>query len=145
MRDSLDTAISKLSAQARIDRDEAIRLGSQQISKDSAEHLGSKAEIISQTLNSIQREMGKKIEDLDKELRDLREYNKSQFDNVGIAVGALARSTGTLSDVLQVHSDGANGVNGWQKTCCALPGSSKVRIMSNKARSLVAVDLTTPS
>jgi len=44
--------------------------------------------------------MDKKIEDLDKELREFRENNKSQFDNVVIAVGNLARTTGNLNQVL---------------------------------------------
>jgi len=100
VRDSLDAAITRLTEQARTDRDEAIRLGSQQVSKDSAEHLGSKAESINQTLTSIKNAMDKKIEDLDKELREFRENNKSQFDNVVIAVGNLARTTGNLNQVL---------------------------------------------
>jgi DNA recombination protein RmuC len=100
VRDSLDTAIARLTEQARTDRDEAIKLGSQQVSKDSAEHLGSRADTINQTLTSIKNAMDKKIEDLDKELREFRENNKSQFDNVEIAVGALARTTGNLNQVL---------------------------------------------
>ena len=100
VRDSLDAAITRLTEQARSDRDEAIRLGSQQVSKDSAEQLGSRAETINQTLTSIKSAMDKKIEDLDKELREFRENNKSQFDNVEIAVGNLARTTGNLNQVL---------------------------------------------
>ena len=100
VRDSLDVAITRLTEQARSDRDEAIRLGSQQVSKDSAEHLGSKTESINQTLTSIKLAMDRKIEDLDKELREFRENNKSRFDNVEIAVGDLARTTGTLNQVL---------------------------------------------
>jgi DNA recombination protein RmuC len=100
VRDSLDMAITRLTDQARTDRDEAIKLGSQQASKDSAEHLGSRADTINQTLTSIKNAMDKKIEDLDKELREFRENNKSQFDSVEIAVGALARTTGNLNQVL---------------------------------------------
>jgi len=100
VRDSLDTAITRLTEQARNDRDEAIKLGSQQVSKDSAEQLGSRADTINQTLTSIKNAMDKKIEDLDKELREFRENNKSQFDSVEIAVGALARTTGNLNQVL---------------------------------------------
>jgi DNA recombination protein RmuC len=100
VRDSLDAAITRLTEQARSDRDEAIRLGSQQVSKDSAEQLGSRADTINQTLISIKSAMDKKIEDLDKELREFRENNKSQFDNVEIAVGNLARTTGNLNQVL---------------------------------------------
>lgn len=100
VRDSLDAAITRLTEQARTDRDEAIKLGSQQVSKDSAEQLGSKAEIISQTLNSIQNEMGKKMAEIDKELQELRENNRSQFDNVGKAVETLAKRTENLNEVL---------------------------------------------
>ena len=100
VRDSLDTAITRLTEQARTDRDEAIKLGSQQVSKDSAEQLGSRADTINQTLTSIKNAMDKKIEDLDKELREFRENNKSQFDSVEVAVGALARTTGNLNQVL---------------------------------------------
>ncbi len=100
VRDSLDTAITRLTEQARTDRDEAIKLGSQQVSKDGAEQLGSKAEIISQTLTSIQNEMGKKMAEIDKELQNLRENNKSQFDNVGKAVETLAKRTENLNEVL---------------------------------------------
>ena len=100
VRDSLDTAITRLTEQARTDRNEAIKLGSQQVSKDGAEQLGSKAEIISQTLTSIQNEMGKKMAEIDKELQNLRENNKSQFDNVGKAVETLAKRTENLNEVL---------------------------------------------
>ncbi len=100
VRDSLDTAITRLTEQARTDRDEAIKLGSEQVSKNSAEQLGSKAEIISQTLTSVKNEMSEKLAEIDKELQELRENNKSKFDNVEIAVGDLARTTGNLNQVL---------------------------------------------
>ena len=111
VRDSLDAAIARLSEQARTDRDEAIRLGSQQVSKDSAEQLGSKAESINQTLTSIKNAMDRKIEDLDKELREFRENNKSQFDNVEIAVGNLARTTGNLNQDMLRAAGLLEGIN----------------------------------
>jgi DNA recombination protein RmuC len=92
--------MKSLRDQARADREEAIKLSSQQVAKDSSEQLGQKADSISQTLNTIKDAMEKKIEELDKELRDLRENNRSQFDNVGKAVDTLSRRTENLNEVL---------------------------------------------
>jgi DNA recombination protein RmuC len=100
VRDSLDAALNRLGEQARIDREEAIKLSSQQVAKDSREQLGQKADSISQTLTTIKDAMEKKIGELDKELRDLRENNRSQFDNVGKAVDTLSRRTENLNEVL---------------------------------------------
>ena len=100
VRDSLDAALVRLGEQARVDREEAIKLSSQQVAKDSSEQLGKKADSISQTLTTIKDAMEKKIGELDKELRDLRENNRSQFDNVGKAVDTLSRRTENLNEVL---------------------------------------------
>jgi len=100
VRDSLDAALVRLGEQARVDREEAIKLSSQQVAKDSSEQLGQKADSISQTLTTIKEAMEKKIGELDKELRDLRENNRSQFDNVGKAVDTLSRRTENLNEVL---------------------------------------------
>jgi DNA recombination protein RmuC len=100
VRDSLDAALVRLGEQARVDREEAIKLSSQQVAKDSSEQLGQKADSISQTLTTIKDAMEKKIGELDKELRDLRENNRSQFDNVGKAVDTLSRRTENLNEVL---------------------------------------------
>ena len=100
VHESLDVAMKSLRDQARADREEAIKLSSQQVAKDSSEQLGQKADSISQTLNTIKDAMEKKIEELDKELRDLRENNRSQFDNVGRAVETLSRRTENLNEVL---------------------------------------------
>jgi hypothetical protein len=53
VRDSLDAALVRLGEQARVDREEAIKLSSQQVAKDSSEQLGQKADSISQTLTTI--------------------------------------------------------------------------------------------
>ena len=100
VRESLDVALKSLGEQARADREEAIKLSSQQLAKDSSEQLGQKADSISQTLTTIKDAMEKKIGELDKELRDLRENNRSQFDNVGKAVDTLSRRTENLNEVL---------------------------------------------
>lgn len=100
VRESLDVALQRLNEQARADREEAIKLSSQQVAKDSGEQLGQKADSISQTLNSIKDAMEKKIAELDKELRELRATNLSQFDNVGKAVETLSRRTENLNEVL---------------------------------------------
>ena len=100
VRESLDFAMKSLGEQARADREEAIKLGSQQVAKDSSEQLGQKADSISQTLTTIKDAMEKKIGELDKELRELRENNRSQFDNVGKAVDTLSRRTENLNEVL---------------------------------------------
>jgi DNA recombination protein RmuC len=100
VRDSLDAALQRLGEQSRIDREEAIKLSSQQVAKDSGEQLGKKADSISQTLTTIKDAMEKKIGELDQELRDLRENNRSQFDNVGKAVETLSRRTENLNEVL---------------------------------------------
>jgi ABC-type transporter Mla subunit MlaD len=71
VRESLDVALKSLGEQARADREEAIKLSSQQLAKDSSEQLGQKADSISQTLTTIKDAMEKKIGELDKELRDL--------------------------------------------------------------------------
>ncbi|MBU3703628.1 MAG: DNA recombination protein RmuC [Ilumatobacteraceae bacterium] len=97
---SLATALHQLSEQSRRDREESIKIAAESIAKSGGEQLGSRAELIDNTLRNLTGEMNQRIDALSKELQVLQQVNTSQYDNVGKAVEALARRTDNLSEIL---------------------------------------------
>lgn len=97
---SLATALHQLSEQSRRDREESIKIAAENIAKSGGEQLGSRAELIDNTLRNLTGEMNQRIDALSKELQVLQQVNTSQYDNVGKAVEALARRTDNLSEIL---------------------------------------------
>ena len=66
----------------------------EKIAATGGEQLGSRAELIDNTLRTLTGEVNQRIEALSKELEQLQRINTSQYDNVGKAVEALARRHG---------------------------------------------------
>ena len=97
---SLATAMQQLTEQSRRDREESIKIAAENIAKSGGEQLGSRAELIDNTLRNLTGEMNQRIDALSKELQLLQQVNTSQYDNVGKAVEALARRTDNLSEIL---------------------------------------------
>jgi DNA recombination protein RmuC len=97
---SLAMAMSQLTEQSRRDREESIKIAAENIAKSGGEQLGSRAELIDNTLRNLTGEMNQRIDALSKELQVLQQVNTSQYDNVGKAVEALARRTDNLSEIL---------------------------------------------
>ena len=97
---SLAAALQQLNEQSRRDREESIKIAAENIAKSGGEQLGSRAELIDNTLRNLTGEMNQRIDALSKELQVLQQVNTSQYDNVGKAVEALARRTDNLSEIL---------------------------------------------
>ncbi len=97
---SLAAALHQLTEQSRRDREESIKIAAENIAKSGGEQLGSRAELIDNTLRNLTGEMNQRIDALSKELQLLQQVNTSQYDNVGKAVEALARRTDNLSEIL---------------------------------------------
>ncbi|MEY2968542.1 MAG: hypothetical protein RIQ64_1169 [Actinomycetota bacterium] len=97
---SVAGAMHQLSERARLDREESIKIAAENIAKSGGEQLGSRAELIDNTLRNLTGEMNQRIDALSKELQTLQQTNTSQYDNVGKAVEALARRTDNLSEIL---------------------------------------------
>ena len=97
---SVAGAMHQLSERARLDREESIKIAAENIAKSGGEQLGSRAELIDNTLRNLTGEMNQRIDALSKELQQLQQTNTSQYDNVGKAVEALARRTDNLSEIL---------------------------------------------
>ena len=97
---SVAGAMHQLSERARLDREESIKIAAENIAKSGGEQLGSRAELIDNTLRNLTGEMNQRIDALSKELQLLQQTNSSQYDNVGKAVEALARRTDNLSEIL---------------------------------------------
>ncbi len=97
---SLAAALQQLNEQSRRDREESIKIAAENIAKSGGEQLGSRAELIDNTLRNLTGEMNQRIDALSKELQLLQQVNASQYDNVGKAVEALARRTDNLSEIL---------------------------------------------
>ncbi len=97
---SLAAALQQLNDQSRRDREESIKIAAENIAKSGGEQLGSRAELIDNTLRNLTGEMNQRIDALSKELQVLQQVNTSQYDNVGKAVEALARRTDNLSEIL---------------------------------------------
>ena len=97
---SLAFALQQQNERARQDRDESIKMAAEKIAATGGEQLGSRAELIDNTLRTLTGEVNQRIEALSKELEQLQRINTSQYDNVGKAVEALARRTDNLSEIL---------------------------------------------
>lgn len=97
---SLAAALQQLTEQSRRDREESIKIAAENIAKSGGEQLGSRAELIDNTLRNLTGEMNQRIDALSKELQILQQVNTSQYDSVGKAVEALARRTDNLSEIL---------------------------------------------
>lgn len=97
---SLSDALDKITAQARHDREESIRIAADNIAKSGGEQLGTRAQVIDNTLKNVADQMSKRLDDLSVELNRLRETNNTQYTNVEKAVEALSQRTDNLNEVL---------------------------------------------
>lgn len=99
-QESLNSALKTISEQARQDREESIRIATDNIAKSGGEQLGTRAQLIDNTLKSVADQMTKRLDDLSTELNRLRETNNTQYTNVEKAVEALSQRTDNLNEVL---------------------------------------------
>lgn len=99
-QESLNQALKTISEQARQDREESIRIATDNIAKSGGEQLGTRAQLIDNTLKSVADQMTKRLDDLSTELNRLRETNNTQYTNVEKAVEALSQRTDNLNEVL---------------------------------------------
>ena len=97
---SLNDALTKITEQARHDREESIRIAADNIAKSGGEQLGTRAQVIDTTLKNVADQMSKRLDDLSIELNRLRETNNTQYTNVEKAVEALNQRTENLNEVL---------------------------------------------
>ena len=100
VNEALTDALATMSAQARRDREESIRLASETIAKSGVEQLGTKAQVIDTALHGIANQMSQRLEALSTELNAVREKNNIQYDSVGKAVEALSKRTDNLNEIL---------------------------------------------
>ena len=99
-QESLNQALKTINEQARQDREESIRIATDNIAKSGGEQLGTRAQLIDNTLKSVADQMTKRLDDLSTELNRLRETNNTQYTNVEKAVEALSQRTDNLNEVL---------------------------------------------
>jgi DNA recombination protein RmuC len=97
---TVNQAMSQLSERARADREESIKIAAESIAKSGGEQLGSRAEVIDNTLSNLATQMGQRLDALNNELHQLRQINNTQYDSVGKAVEALAKRTDNLNEIL---------------------------------------------
>ena len=97
---SLAGAMQQLSERARLDREESIKMAAEKIAVSGGEQLGARAEVIDTTLKTLVGQVGQRLDALSTELQQLRQFNNTQYDNVGKAVEALAKRTDNLSEIL---------------------------------------------
>jgi DNA recombination protein RmuC len=97
---ALNDAVARLSAQAEQDRQEAIRLATESVTKQSNDLLGAKAQVIDATLKGVTNDVTKRLSEINTELQNLREASSKQYGSVEEAVSALAKRTDNLKDIL---------------------------------------------
>lgn len=98
--DALAKAIDDLSERARKDREESIQLVSDLVTKMGSEQLGTRAELINNTMTNVKNEMADQLRSLDIAITALRENNAKQYGNMERAVAALSQRTESLNEVL---------------------------------------------
>jgi DNA recombination protein RmuC len=104
---ALDAAMQRLDVQARSDREESIRIATEQITRASGDELGKRADVIDATVKGVQQAIAERMAAIDTEVRNLRELNAQRFGQVDTAVTELARRTSDLNRVLS--NAGARG------------------------------------
>ena len=97
---ALNDAVARLSVQAEQDRQEAIRLATESVTKQSNDLLGAKAQVIDATLKGVTNDVTKRLSEINTELQNLREASSKQYGSVEEAVSALAKRTDNLKDIL---------------------------------------------
>ncbi|MGA1313075.1 MAG: DNA recombination protein RmuC, partial [Ilumatobacteraceae bacterium] len=97
---ALNDAVARLSVQAEQDRQEAIRLATESVTKQSNDRLGAKAQVIDATLKGVTNDVTKRLSEINTELQNLREASSKQYGSVEEAVSALAKRTDNLKDIL---------------------------------------------
>jgi len=100
VNETLTNAMQVLGNQARHDRDEAIKLATEKITAVGSEQLGTRAQVIDESLKGITNQMNERITALTQELNRLRDINNSQYEGIEKAVASLARGTDNLKEIL---------------------------------------------
>lgn len=97
---AINEAMARLSIQSEQDRNEAIRIATETVTKSSRELLDTKAQVIDATLKGVSADVTKRLSELNSELQNLREASTRQYGSVEEAVSALAKRTDNLKDIL---------------------------------------------
>ena len=97
---ALADALNALDQRAQRDRQDSINLASDRVAQASGEQLGRRAEQIDASLKTVQDNIGVRMQQMDDEIKRLREMNVERFGNVNEAVAALAQQTSNLNNVL---------------------------------------------
>lgn len=98
--DALTRALDDLSERARRDREESIQMVSELVTRMGSEQLGTRAELINNTMANVKNEMAEQLRSLDLAITALRENNAQQYGNMERAVKALSQRTESLNEVL---------------------------------------------
>jgi len=97
---ALADALETLDQRSQRDRQDSINLASDRVAQASGEQLGRRAEQIEASLRGVQESIGLRIQQMDDEIKRLREQNAEKFGSVDKAVSDLLKSTGDLNNVL---------------------------------------------
>ena len=100
VNETLTNAMQVLGNQARNDRDEAIKLATEKITAAGSEQLGTRAQVIDESLKGITNQMNERINALTQELNRLREINSTQNEGIEKALVSLVRGTDNLKEIL---------------------------------------------
>jgi DNA recombination protein RmuC len=100
VNETLTNAMQVLGNQARHDRDEAIKLATEKITAAGSEQLGTRAQVIDESLKGITNQMNERITALTQELNRLREINSTQNEGIEKALVSLVRGTDNLKEIL---------------------------------------------
>lgn len=98
--DALNRALTDLSERARSDREEAMKMVSELVTRMGTEQFGTRADQINTTMASVKSEMAAQLKNLDSAITALRENNAQQYGNMERAVAALSQRTESLNEVL---------------------------------------------
>ena len=98
--DALAQALSDLTERARQDREESVRLATELITKASAEQLGTRTELINNTVNTVKDQVGQQLNRINEALVSLQTKSATQHESMENVVKALTQRTASLHDIL---------------------------------------------
>ena len=97
---ALSEALGRLSEQSARDRNEALRMATDLVTKASGEALGARAQVIDATMQGVKNDVTDRLKDLSDALKGLEVTSSAQYSTMDSAIATLSRRTENLNEVL---------------------------------------------
>lgn len=98
--DALAQALNDLTERARQDREESIKMATDLVTKASADQLGSRTDLINNTVNTVKDQVGQQLIRINEALVSLQSKSATQHESMENVVKALSQRADNLHEIL---------------------------------------------